>query len=302
MPDPDLRATVPPITLGTVQFGMPYGLGVARDGIDEPSVHTILDEAWARGIRCLDTARGYGEAEARIGRWLRKHAPTRRPFVVSKFPRLTAVESASAVEQALDLSRRDLGLERIDLYLAHRGADLLRPGVADALRTAVAAGKIGAFGASIYGPEEAAGLLEIQGLAALQLPLSLANTAAAESGLLGAAARRGVAVFARSVFLQGLLLSDPRTLDPFFSGACAALGRLEDLARKAGTTRAALAMAAVSALPAVASIVIGVDSAAQLVETLAAHPNVLDRETLAAALSIGQTFPPEIADPRRWKR
>jgi len=298
---PHLFAALPPLMLGTAQLGMPYGLGAARAGIGEPAARAILDEAWARGIRGLDTARAYGDAEARVGRWLSGRPLARRPFVVSKFPPLAEGERADAVEGALEATLRALGIGQIDLYLAHRGADLLRPGIAEALRAFVADGKIGAFGASIYDDDEGRSLLDVSGLAALQLPLHLANTAAARSGLLDAAARRGVAVFARSVFLQGLLLADPRALDPFFTAAAPALRRLEGLARRAGTTRAALAIAAVRALPAVASIVVGVDSVAQLAETLAAHAERLGRDAIDEALAIGRDFPRTLADPRRWK-
>jgi aryl-alcohol dehydrogenase-like predicted oxidoreductase len=296
------RLSVPPLVLGTVQLGMPYGLGAARDGIGEAAAHAILDAAAAQGIRGLDTALAYGEAEARIGRWLGQRKPEPLPFLVSKFPPLAAGEGAEAVERALAQSLGHLGVAHIDLYLAHHGGDLLRPGVADALRACAAARTIGAFGASIYAAEDAQDLLDVEGLAALQLPLHLANTAAADSGLLAAAARRGVVIFARSVFLQGLLLGDPRTLDPQFAGAAPALERFEALAWRAGTTRAALALAAVRALPAVAAVVVGVDSAAQLAETLAAHEQRVERETVAAALAIGRDFPAELADPRRWQR
>lgn len=300
MAAPDFR--IPPLVLGTVQLGMPYGLGAAREGIGEPAAHAILDAAWARGVRALDTARAYGEAEARIGRWLRTRRPRPPPFIVSKFPPLSGGEGADAVERALAQSRAALGVERIDLFLAHRGGDLLRPGVGAALRAAVAAGTIGAFGASIYDAEEGQGLLEVPGLAALQLPLHLANTAASDSGLFDAAAHRGIVVLARSVFLQGLLLADPHGLDPFFSAAAPALARFADLARRSGTTRAALALAAVRALPAVASIVVGVDDVAQLAEILAAQAAPADRAAVSEALAIGRGFPPDLADPRRWKR
>jgi aryl-alcohol dehydrogenase-like predicted oxidoreductase len=293
---------IAPLMLGTAQLSMPYGFGAARAAIDEPAAHAILDAAWARGIRGFDTARAYGEAEARIGRWLRRRKPAPAPFIVSIFPPLGESESGDAVEAALAASLRQLARDRIDVYLAHRGSDLLRPGVIDVLRTLAAAGKIGAFGASIYGAEEGRSLLGIEDLTALQLPLHLANTAASDAGLLEAAARRGVAVFARSVFLQGLLLADPHALDRDFSAAAPALARLEDLARGAGTTRAALALAAVRALPAVAAIVVGVDSVAQLDETLAAHAAPVDRAAVSEALAIGRGFPPELADPRRWNR
>lgn len=290
------------ITLGTVQLGMPYGIGAARAGISEETALAILDEAWSHGIRCFDTARMYGQSERRIGQWLDTHAIPRKPLIISKFPALDTVDTESAIAQSLAVSRRALGVARVDVYLAHRGSDLLRPGAVEALAKHVAKGEIGSFGASLYDAANARALLELPGIAALQLPIHLANLSAYESGLLERAAIRGVAIFARSVFLKGLLLRDSATLESEFSGAAAPLARLERLARNANTTQAALALAVVRSLPGVSSIVIGVDSVRQLAENLTAYRERIAPEIVADAIDIGRSFPPELADPRRWRR
>jgi len=50
--------------LGTVQFGQAYGVSNRTGQVSSDDVRTILDRAAAAGIRVLDTAANYGEAEA----------------------------------------------------------------------------------------------------------------------------------------------------------------------------------------------------------------------------------------------
>ncbi len=56
-----------PLALGTVQFGMAYGVANAAGQPSAASVQTILDTARLAGIDMLDTAEMYGEAETVLG-------------------------------------------------------------------------------------------------------------------------------------------------------------------------------------------------------------------------------------------
>ncbi|MEI8081917.1 MAG: aldo/keto reductase, partial [Actinomycetes bacterium] len=48
------------IVLGTAQFGMDYGLTNTGGQVSPGVANTIIDRAWERGVRWLDTAHGYG--------------------------------------------------------------------------------------------------------------------------------------------------------------------------------------------------------------------------------------------------
>ena len=50
--------------LGTVQFGQAYGVSNSRGQVLQENVRAILDRAAQAGVRVLDTAANYGEAEA----------------------------------------------------------------------------------------------------------------------------------------------------------------------------------------------------------------------------------------------
>ena len=66
---------VPQLCLGTVQFGLPYGITNQSGQVSEDEVRRILEFSVASGITFLDTAQAYGKAEKILGRCWPKDAP-----------------------------------------------------------------------------------------------------------------------------------------------------------------------------------------------------------------------------------
>ena len=56
------------LALGTVQFGLSYGVSNTHGKTTEQQALDILEYAWRSGINTLDTASGYGDSEKVIGR------------------------------------------------------------------------------------------------------------------------------------------------------------------------------------------------------------------------------------------
>ena len=98
------------------------GLGTATFGreIDATAAHRMLDHAFTRGIRHIDTAAAYaaGNAEHILGEWLRANPGVRRELTIATkiLPPYTAV----AIEASVIASLGRLGLERVDLLYLHR--------------------------------------------------------------------------------------------------------------------------------------------------------------------------------------
>jgi aryl-alcohol dehydrogenase-like predicted oxidoreductase len=284
------------LTLGTAQIGLDYGIANRNGKPDAAAAEAILDRAWQAGITCFDTARAYGDAETRLGRWLAKgHASA---TVISKFPRLGEGAAGAAVRAAFERSCTVLCRSRLDAYLAHGTDDLHRPGVADALRALRDEGRLAAFGASVYTPEEAFAALRVDGLSVLQVPLSVFNRRMIHGGVLAACSETGVAVFARSVFVQGLVFLAPEALPDFLGPARGAVARFRMCAAAHGLSPAALALGAVLAEPEVTSVVVGAETVDQVDEIVAVEP--LDRSTAAEVVSAFADEPAHLFDPSRW--
>ena len=158
--------TWPRLALGCGNFG---GIGSAPaffgQGSSEEEACAIMDAAWEGGIRWFDTADAYGggRSEAFIGRWRADRRPegllvTTKVFhSVAGDPRDRGLRP-DRIRRAVEGSLVRLGVERIDLYLAHEpdGETPLAETVG-AFEALLAAGTIGAWGLSNY---DAAGVWE----------------------------------------------------------------------------------------------------------------------------------------------
>ncbi len=289
------------LTLGTAQLGLAYGPKAEMGVMPADRAADILSTAAACGVTCLDTAAAYGEAEDRIGGWCRSRDEW--PLVVTKLPALTdGADPVRAINDSLQRSLTALDRAQVDGYLVHRASDLARDGVAAFLRAESQGGRIGAFGVSVYTPEEADAALAVAGLSLVQAPVSLVNQTMIDSGALARAADAGCTVFARSVLAQGLMLASVDGLPTHFLAAKPVLGRLHGLAEEAGCGLLALALAAVSRRAEIDSLVIGCDDAAQLEAVAAAMGTAVAPEVVDAALALARGLPAAVFDPRFWPK
>ena len=74
------------LTLGTVQFGLPYGIANTHGQPAYETARDIIACAVEGGVNVLDTAVSYGESEAVVGRALAELGIADRVLVVSKIP------------------------------------------------------------------------------------------------------------------------------------------------------------------------------------------------------------------------
>ncbi len=78
------------LMLGTVQFGMPYGVANRTGQPDAARVREILTVAADGGVNCLDTAALYGSSEETLGRALAELGLAGKMTVVTKTVALPA--------------------------------------------------------------------------------------------------------------------------------------------------------------------------------------------------------------------
>jgi aryl-alcohol dehydrogenase-like predicted oxidoreductase len=116
------------------------------------------------------------------------------------------------------------------------------------------------------------------------------------------AANEGVAVFVRSVFLQGALLMSPEQLPLHLRAVGPVAEELSRLADRHAISLSALLMGAVRSVPGVSSLVLGVDSVAQLSELAEAAQVELRPEVVDEAFRVGARLPQDIVDPRKWPK
>jgi len=211
----------PQLCLGTAQFGLAYGITNTNGQVTEAIVAQLLAQAAEAGVRWLDTAQAYGNAETVVGRQL----PAAHDFrLISKLPaqpqHVFSAQDAAIWEQAFQTSCQRLGVRGLDALLLHAPGDLAKPG-AQHLETWLLGlrerGLVQRIGVSIYAAEDLDGL-NPELLDLVQLPLSLYDQRLLQSGTLARLRAHGTVIHARSLYLQGLLLTPsdqwPRWVSP----------------------------------------------------------------------------------------
>jgi aryl-alcohol dehydrogenase-like predicted oxidoreductase len=292
------------LTLGTAQLGMAYGVANTVGRLSADQVLRVLDAALEHGIRCLDTAPAYGDAEERIGAWrrARSHPDVALATKLGRLPTdLAPRDLARHVRASVEASRARLAADRVDFLLLHAAADLERFGAAlvAALAEAVAAGLAGRIGVSAYTPEEVDRALEQEEFSVVQVPLHLLDRRLVESGRLARLEMRGFTVFARSPYLQGLFALAPSQLPARVAHAAPWLERLLAATRRHGLAAVDCAVAWAAAQPGVTSVVVGAESAEQVEANARAVSAPLPAGLDADLSALGEA-PLDVIDPSRW--
>lgn len=288
--------------LGTAQLGGHYGVLGKVGEVSQDRVDAVLDAAVAAEFGGIDTARAYRDSESRIGRWLQSLPAPPKQAVVTKLPRFTghpeAEPRASFVGRQWERSVAALGGRRPDTLLLHDVSDLQMPEIRMELDRL--AGEGIRVGASLYRPDELERLLEWSSLGAVQIPLNLLDRRFGESGLLDDCAKRGVHVFARSLFLQGLLLQPSDALPFKVKDLAPAVTRLRDLVPVEDLYR--LCLAAGLGTDGVGHLVLGAEHPDQIVQAATAIKGAEELIDQADAVSseILPLVPDGLVDPRNW--
>jgi aryl-alcohol dehydrogenase-like predicted oxidoreductase len=249
------------IGLGTVQFGQAYGVSNRRGQIPATEAAAILARAARAGMRLLDTAANYGQAELVLAEL------DTSPFrIVTK-----TIGLSHGLEAVIARARQSASLLKADTLLVHAAGDLKgAEGEAywKALQALKREGVFRRIGVSVYVADDPAALAAHFRPDVMQLPFSLLDQRLLASGALARLTDLGVEVHARSLFLQGLLFMDspPEKLKE----AASPLARLRAALHEAGTTPLAAALGFVLSRPEVAAGVVGVTSLNELDEILAA--------------------------------
>jgi aryl-alcohol dehydrogenase-like predicted oxidoreductase len=194
------------IALGTVQFGLPYGIANRAGQVAHADVAAILAYARSAGVDTVDTAIAYGDSEKCLG-----DVGMQSWRVVSKLPPVPSAcrNVETWVQQCISGSLERLAVSQLYGVLLHKPLELLGEhgkalyeGMLSLKRRSV----VQKIGISVYGPDDLDALWPHFELDLVQAPFNVFDRRLAESGWLRRLHASGTEVHTRSAFLQGLLL------------------------------------------------------------------------------------------------
>lgn len=256
--------------LGTVQFGLQYGVSNSNGRVTIEEADAIIQRAQLFGMDTLDTAIAYGDSENVLGQigvgdWK----------VITKLPALPDVcdDITQWVYDQIQQSITRLRVPKLHGVMLHRPDQLLGsmgPRLFEALQNIKTQGMTQKIGISIYSAAELLPLLKNFNFDIVQAPLNLMDRVFEESGWAKRLHGEGIEVHTRSSFLQGLLLMDATQRPAKFDRWADYWRVWDDWLNTEGITPIQGCLRYVANLEDIDRVVVGVDTAAQLIQLIAA--------------------------------
>ena len=258
------------LALGTVQFGIPYGISNQQGKVSLDAATEILNYAHIAGISTLDTAIAYGDSENRLG-----EIGVKDWRIISKLPEIPIATNdvLNWVRESVNGSLHRLKIPCLYGLLLHRPQQLLSnkgQEIYNALNLLKQEGLVDKIGISIYSPTELEELCNRFSFDLIQAPFNIFDRSLKQSGWLSRLKLGGVEVHVRSIFLQGLLLMNPANRPAYFNRWQPIWIEWEQWLYTNNLTALQACLSFVLSNPDIDRVVVGVDSLSQLQEILAA--------------------------------
>lgn len=248
--------------LGTVQFGLNYGVSNQFGKTNSGDVTKILEFAQNNHIQYLDTASAYGDAEKVIGQ-----SNLSNFKVITKLPPNTTSNNLTGT---FHKSLANLNSNSVYGLLFHRLEDYLKDKKTWRLvKQFQENGKTQKIGFSLYHPDELVEVFKTD-CNLIQIPLSLFDRRFEH--YLEEIASRGIEIHTRSVFLQGLFFLEPQKLPSNLSVFKEDLIFLSNQIPD-NNQKLALLLGYVNQFPSVSITVVGVNNLSQMQEIVRSFNN-----------------------------
>lgn len=253
------------IVLGTVQFGLQYGVNSAGRP-SEDAVKGILAEATKDGITTLDTSSAYGNSEEILGECI---TPDEDFDIISKYPK-----GETPVAEMFYDSLNRLKIKKLYGYLLHHFEVYKNnPKVWDEFVALKESGKVQKIGFSLYSPEELEFILDNKSpFDLIQVPFNIFDKKFLP--YMQELHAKGVEIHVRSTFLQGLFFKDREDLPEKLRPLKKYLLQLDEYSKKSGLSISEMALNYNLQNPYIDGVLIGVDNVDQLKMNLASVKDI----------------------------
>jgi len=256
------------LAIGSVQFGIPYGIANVSGLVSPDEVRRILKLAESKGVKTIDTAVAYGDSEKVLGR-----NNLSQFSVVTKIPSIPDdVKNATRwVENQVSASLCRLKISSYDGLLLHNPLQLLKPYGKEVYRRLVEykeEGIVSRIGISIYSSEELDVLCDYFQFDLVQAPLNIIDNRLIESGWLKRLREMQTSLHVRSIFMQGLLLLPKEQRPEKFNRWKSLWDRWDKWIEDTGQTPLQACLRHAISFEDVEKVVVGVDSFLQFEQVL----------------------------------
>lgn len=279
------------LILGTVQFGLNYGINNTQGLPEKKNVFQILSYAYESGIRYIDTAELYGNAHDLIGEF-HKLNPAKKFEIITKFPH----EFDNSLDDKINTYLDQLAVNHLHAILFHSFDSYIKhqSELKDKINNVVK------IGVSVYTNAQMEEVINDANIDIIQLPFNLFDNIHLRGELLKKAKEKNKIIHTRSAFLQGLFFTKKDNPNKIRVKLEKELDLISEISSKYSISIGAIALNYCLHQPQIDGVLIGVDSLAQLKENiLCAQTNVSDEYMKEVnAIKIDDI---ELLNPSLWK-
>lgn len=296
------------LVLGTAQLGFNYGIANKTGKPSKNESFNIMKLAAESGISYFDTAYSYGDSEIIIGKFLKTCKEYRdKVNIITKMPALKErIVNEKLINRYFSESLERLNKSSMYCYMIHDFNDIADNSdvISKVFLSFKDAGFIKKIGVSIYNESQIKFLLENFELDLVQLSINIFDQRLVKSDVLCDLRKKGIEIYGRSIFLQGLIFVDEKSLPPSLLGAIPYIKRLGEISSQLGMTKEEIALLFVNSISEIDKIVLGVEKIEQLKRSIDAFNRVrtFNKSKDIIPFNSFSIKDENIINPARWGR
>ena len=289
--------TINKICIGSANFGMEYGLN-KKSPLLKKDIKEIFEFLKKENTIYIDTAANYKNSEIIIGKY-----STKKFKIITKIKKIPkgVNDLEKWLKNEIYTSCKKLRVNKIYGLLVHDTQDLKNKKKAkkiyktfDILKKSKIIEKIGL---SIYNPNELDLYLKNYNFEIVQAPLNIFDRRIINSGWLKKINEKGIEFFARSIFLQGLLIKDINKIDKFFSPYKKKFEKFENWTQKLNISKVEACIRFVNSYREVDKVIVGINNRMHFFENY----KFLKKDKLIVPNSL-EIKSGKILNPKLWKK
>ena len=285
------------LILGTVQFGLNYGINNIVGKPSKKNIKSILDSAYNNGIQLLDTAEAYGDSQNKIGEY--HNNSTNKFNVITKFNSNTEGFSLNIIERVYN-NLKILDVDKLYCYMFHSFDDFNKyfEKYRKDLLILKRDGIINNIGVSLYSNDELESVLKFNEITLVQLPFNLLDNNNKRGNIIKKAKAKGIEIHTRSAFLQGLFFKNTSEFTVKIKPLGPYLNLLNDLCDEHYKMND-LALNYVCNQKNIDKVLIGVDNVQQLASNMLSEKKMITKE-LTNNIEVIDVKETKLLNPSNW--
>lgn len=294
------------IVLGTAQLGSNYGIANKEGKPAEKDSFRIMKYAIEKGIFYFDTAYCYGNSEIIIGKFLNFYNDCENKInIITKMASLSnEIISEKIIRKFFFNSLHRLEQESIYCYMIHDFNDVKNN--CDLISKTFFKLKndrcIKKIGVSVYDKNQIKFLLKNFNFDIIQIPINIFDQRLLEKDILYSLKKRNIDIYARSIFLQGLIFLNKDSLPLKFKSIRKYLEKINKISLKFNISKEEIALLFINSISEINKIVIGLGKIEHLKKDIKAVNRLKKLTKIERFINFQDLFirDVKIIDPRKW--